>query len=90
MGPAPGFAFVPLAEAKNTLSALICRVEQGEAITITRRGVPVVRLVPDQQRGAAAANRDEQVSAALSTLQGLRAELVLGGDLRAIAREGLA
>ncbi len=35
---------VPLAEAKNHLSALVARVEQGEEIAITRRGVPVVRL----------------------------------------------
>jgi prevent-host-death family protein len=38
---------VPLAAAKNQLSALVARVEQGEEIAITRRGVPVVRLVPD-------------------------------------------
>jgi prevent-host-death family protein len=38
---------VPLAAAKNQLSALVARVEQGEEIAITRRGMPVVRLVPD-------------------------------------------
>jgi prevent-host-death family protein len=90
MRPTSGPAWVPLAEAKNTLSALISRVEQGEAITITRRGVPVVRLVPDQQRSEATAIRNQQIATALATLQTLRAGLVLEGDLREIARGGLA
>jgi prevent-host-death family protein len=33
-------------EAKNTLGALLDRVEQGEEIIISRRGKPVARLVP--------------------------------------------
>jgi prevent-host-death family protein len=33
-------------EAKNKLSALLDRVEQGEEITITRHGRPVAKLVP--------------------------------------------
>jgi prevent-host-death family protein len=33
-------------EAKNTLSALLDRVENGEEIVITRRGTPVAKLVP--------------------------------------------
>lgn len=34
-------------EAKNTLSALLDRVEHGEEIVITRHGKPVARLVPN-------------------------------------------
>jgi prevent-host-death family protein len=34
-------------EAKNKLSALLDRVEQGEEIIITRHGRPVARLVPN-------------------------------------------
>lgn len=34
-------------EAKNKLSALLDRVEQGEEIVITRHGKPVARLVPN-------------------------------------------
>jgi prevent-host-death family protein len=34
-------------EAKNKLSALLDRVEQGEEIVITRHGRPVARLVPN-------------------------------------------
>lgn len=33
-------------EAKNTLGALLDRVERGEEIVITRHGKPVARLVP--------------------------------------------
>jgi prevent-host-death family protein len=33
-------------EAKTHLAALLDRVEQGEALTITRNGRPVARLVP--------------------------------------------
>jgi prevent-host-death family protein len=45
-------------EAKNTLGALLDRVEHGEEIVITRRGRPVARLVraqPDDQAVAARA-----------------------------------
>ena len=37
-------------EAKNTLGALLDRVEQGEEIVITRHGRPVARLVPNEGR----------------------------------------
>jgi len=65
-GPA---AAVPLAEARNRLSALVDLVEQGEDVTISRRGVCV--------------------QAAVEKLLQLRDGLVLEGDLRAIAGEGL-
>ena len=35
-------------EAKNSLGALLDRVEHGEEITITRHGRPVARLVPTE------------------------------------------
>jgi prevent-host-death family protein len=82
-------AAVPLAEAKNQLSALIARVEQGEEIAITRRGLPVARLVPDPQRQADSGERARMVTRAIERLQALRADLTLDGDLRTIAREGL-
>ena len=89
MAPASRATQVPLATAKNELSALVDRVEHGEAITITRRGVPVVRLVQHQPCADSAHTREAVVDAALSRLQTLRAALVLEGDLRQIAREGL-
>jgi prevent-host-death family protein len=39
-------------EAKTHLPALIKRVEQGEEITITRRGVAVAMLVPARSTGS--------------------------------------
>jgi prevent-host-death family protein len=35
-------------EAKNTLSALLDRVERGEEVVITRHGKPVARLIPNR------------------------------------------
>jgi prevent-host-death family protein len=37
---------VNIHEAKTTLSRLIARVEAGEEVVLTRRNVPVARLVP--------------------------------------------
>jgi len=79
---------VPLAQAKNQLSELIGRVERGETVTVTRRGKPVAQLVvyapasPGQQR--------EQVRQALERLLQLRSGVALDGDIKALAREGLA
>ena len=49
-------------EAKNTLGALLDRVERGEEIVITRHGKPVARLVAsaggiDRARAKAAVDR---------------------------------
>ena len=35
-----------IAEAKAQLSAIVQMVENGEPVTITRRGIPVVKIVP--------------------------------------------
>jgi prevent-host-death family protein len=37
---------IPVFDAKNRLSALLDAVEAGAEVTITRRGVPVAKLVP--------------------------------------------
>jgi prevent-host-death family protein len=34
------------AEAKSQLGAIVQKVENGEPVTITRRGIPVVKIVP--------------------------------------------
>jgi hypothetical protein len=78
-----------MAEAKNTLSALVARVERGEEIAITRRGVPVVRLVPAQGGGDGMAGRHERGEATLGRLRQLGEGVALVGNLKAIAREGL-
>jgi prevent-host-death family protein len=41
---------IGLSDAKTHLSALLERVAQGEEITITKHGVPVVLLVPAANR----------------------------------------
>ena len=80
---------MPLAAAKNQLSALVARVQLGEEIAIARRGVPVVPLVPDPGDINRGAGRRERVALALERLQQLRTGGVLEGDLGLIAREGL-
>ncbi len=35
-----------IAEAKAQLSAIVQMVENGEAVTITKRGIPVAKIVP--------------------------------------------
>ena len=57
-------------EAKNTLGALLDRVEQGEEIVITRHGKPVARLAP-----CAAAVDREGVAAALARIRARAREL---------------
>ena len=57
-------------EAKNTLGALLDRVEQGEEIVITRHGKPVARLA----HCAATVDR-EGVAAALARIRARAREL---------------
>ena len=60
-------------EAKNKLSALLDRVEQGEEITITRHGRPVARLVPNT-----AGIDSSEAKAALQRMRDRAAEAKLG------------
>jgi len=80
---------IPLAQAKKHLSELISKVEAGEIVSVTRRGRPVARLVKcsDDSTGGA---QGEQVQQALSHLRHLRQGVRLEGEIREIAREGLA
>ena len=84
----PAMIHVPLAQAKNQLSELVGRVERGETVAVTRRGKPVARLEawtldePEQQR--------DRVLETFERLSDLRRGMVLEGDLKSIARQGLA
>jgi prevent-host-death family protein len=40
---------VSVAQAKARLSEILARVESGEEVVITRRGVPVARLCPERR-----------------------------------------
>lgn len=57
-------------EAKTHLSELLVAAEQGESVTITRRGMPVAKLVPVAGPGRAEA---------LRRLSGLRTRLAQQG-----------
>ena len=42
-------ASVSVAQAKARLSEILARVESGEEIVITKRGIPVARLCPERR-----------------------------------------
>lgn len=76
-------------EAKTRLSELLVEVEQGEQVTITRRGQPVARLVglAAAQRSATTSQR-QQVGATIANLREQRQGVVLEGDLHALIADG--
>ena len=80
---------VPVFEAKNRFSELITAVEHGAQITITRRGVPVARLVAETAEVTGSPRQRQRVASALARLRQIRGGLVLEGDLKAVARIGL-
>jgi prevent-host-death family protein len=61
-------------EAKNRLSELLQRVENGEEVTITRHGRPVARLVP-----AAATADQDRIREAVDWLKRTRKKRKLDG-----------
>lgn len=80
---------IPVFEAKNRFSELISAVEHGDQITITRRGVPVARLVAEAVGENDGSGQRQRVAAALERLRQIRGGLLLEGDLKAVARAGL-
>ncbi len=64
---------VNLFDAKNRLSVLIDQVEEGQEVTITRRGKPVARLVPIEAQVEAARR-------AVAKLHALRAGIAARGQ----------
>ncbi len=73
--------------AKTRLSELLIEVEQGEQVTITRRGVPVARLVAGARRGAVSQQR-QQVGATIAALREERKGVVLEGQVRDLIADG--
>lgn len=70
-------------DAKTHLSSLLNRVAGGEEVLITRRGVPVARLVP-----AGEADRRD-VADAIRELRSIREGVTLGDlDLRELRDSG--
>jgi prevent-host-death family protein len=82
----PTMKEVAVYEAKTRLSELLVEVEQGEQITITRRGLPVARLVAAGAARRGATSQRQQVA---GTIAKLRAErIVLEGRLKDWIAEG--
>ena len=79
---------VPLYDAKNRLSELIDAIQRGGEISITRRGVPVARLLPAASQKPAQLP-DERAAAAFRRMRALRSGRRLDGEIKRIAREGL-
>lgn len=77
-------------EAKNRLSELLAIVEHGEEVSITRRGVAVARLVAVDAQGDAGDRRRQSVQETFAELRKLRELIELDGNLKQLAREGLA
>ena len=70
-------------EAKTHLSSLLKKVAEGEEVLITRRGVPVARLVPAEE----ADRRD--VADAIQELRSIREGVTLGDvDWKDLRDEG--
>ena len=81
---------VAVFEAKNRLSELIAIAERGEEVSITRRGVAVARLVAVDRGAQADALRQVGVRDIFAQLRRLRESIDIDGDLKQMAREGLA
>lgn len=80
---------VAVFEAKNRFSELLAAVEQGDQVTITRRGIPVARLIAEHAHIPNESERRQRIAAALEQLRRMRGNLALEGNLKAIARDGL-
>ncbi len=77
-------------EAKTRLSELLVEVEKGEQFVITRRGVPVARLVsvaPAARRSQASTQR-QKVADTFAALGALRAGTQLDMPLREAIEQG--
>ncbi len=77
---------IAIYDAKTRLSELLAEVEQGEQVTITRRGLPVARLVPVVAAKRGAATQRQRVTAAMSKLHAAR--IKLDGTLKDWVGEG--
>lgn len=79
---------VPVFEAKTRLSELLAAVEQGEQVTITRRGVAVARLVPALAARRATASQRQRVAETFAQLRTQRAGVMLDAPLGEVIAAG--
>ena len=78
---------VAIYEARTRLSEWLAAVEQGEQITITRRGQPVARLVAVGPVRREASQR-QRVTAVFGRMKQQRKGITLEGDLREMIAAG--
>jgi prevent-host-death family protein len=78
---------VAIYEAKTRLSELLAAVEQGEQITITRRGQPVARLVAAGPVRREASQR-QRVASVFARMKRQRQGITLAGDIRELIAAG--
>ena len=75
---------VPTFEAKNRLSALLAEVARGVEVTITKRGVPVAKLVP----AAPSFDREKARRAASGLREASRGATLGGIKIKDLVNEG--
>ena len=75
---------VSTADAKNGLSALLTEVANGGEVTITRRGIPVARLVP----ATPSFDRERARHAAAGLLDASRGAKLDGIKIKDLVSEG--
>lgn len=75
---------VSTVHAKNNLSALLSEVERGGEVTITKRGVPIAKLVP----AAPDFDRDRAQRAAAGLRQASRGAKLGGIRIKDLIDEG--
>lgn len=79
---------VAVYEAKTRLSELLVEVEQGEQFTITRRGLPIARLVSASLARRSVPSQRQQVDATIAALREQRKGVVLEGSLADLIADG--
>jgi prevent-host-death family protein len=79
---------VAVYEAKTRLSELLAEVEKGEQVTITRRGLPVARLVRAGAAKRGVTSQSQQVAAVIQNLSKLRKGVVLEGNVHDLIGDG--
>ena len=79
---------VAVYEAKTRFSELLTEVEGGEQVIITRRGLPIARLVSVVAAKRGAASQRQRVSATIASLREERQGVVLEGLLSELIADG--
>ncbi len=78
-------------EAKTHLPKLLEQVAMGEAVTITKHGVPVALLtpMPHVAQRSGSLNRNQDLASVIADLRALKREMSLGGlTIRELIEEG--